>query len=168
MKNRGLPVPAGGIDRMIVALRGQRVMLDADLARLYGTDTRTLNQAVRRNRERFPDDFVFHLTEDEKAEVITNCDHLAGLKYSPVLPYAFTEHGAVMAAGVLNSERAVEVSVFVVRAFVRMRKLLSAHRELALKLVELERRVTRQDARVAALFDAVRQLMRLPGKGGTR
>ncbi|MEO0074255.1 MAG: ORF6N domain-containing protein [candidate division WOR-3 bacterium] len=162
MSARELAVAGADIDRMIINLRGQKVMIDADLARLYGVETRVLNQAVRRNRERFPDDFVFQLTEEEKAEVITNCDHLASLKFSPVLPYAFTEHGAVMAAAVLNSARAVEVSVFVVRAFVRMRKLLSGHRELALKLAELERRVTRQDARIAALFDAVRQMMRLP------
>lgn len=166
--SRGGLVPARDIEKTIVGLRGQRVMIDADLARLYGVDTRTLNQAVKRNRDRFPDDFVFQLTDDEKAEVITNCDHLAGLKYSPTLPYAFTEHGAVMAAGVLNSERAVEVSVFVVRAFVRMRKLLSTHRELVLKMGELERRVTKQDASIAALFDAVRQLMRLPAERGNR
>lgn len=164
MTTRELVVSGREIDRMILTLRGQRVMIDADLARLYGVETRVLNQAVRRNRERFPDDFVFQLTEAEKTEVITNCDHLSGLKFSPVLPYAFTEHGAVMAAAVLNTARAVEVSVFVVRAFVRMRKLLSGHRELALKLAELERRVTRQDARIAALFDAVRQMMRLPPK----
>jgi hypothetical protein len=163
-RSAGGLVAAGEIDRAIVALRGHKVMLDADLARLYGVDTRALNQAVRRNRDRFPEDFVFQLTESEKAEVITNCDHLRGLKFSPVLPHAFTEHGAVMAAGVLNSERAVEVSVFVVRAFVRMQKLLSARRELALKLSELERRVAKQDASIAALFDAVRQLMRLPAR----
>lgn len=165
MAARELALAGGEIDRMIITLRGQKVMIDADLARLYGVETRVLNQAVRRNRERFPDDFIFQLTEAEKAEVITHCDHLASLKFSPVLPYAFTEHGAVMAAAVLNSARAVEVSVFVVRAFVRMRKLLSGHRELAAKLAELERRVTRQDARIAALFDAVRQMMRLPPRG---
>lgn len=163
-KTQAYLVPVRQVERAIVEVRGQRVMLDADLAALYGTTTRRLNEQVRRNRERFPDDFVFRLTPQEKAQVVAKCDHLGRLKYSPVLPYAFTEHGAVMAASVLNTARAAEVSVFVVRAFVRMQRMLSGHRELALRLSELERRVSRQDARVAALFDAMRHLMRLPSK----
>lgn len=150
------------VEPTIRFLRGQHVVLDSDLARLYGVTTRALNQAVKRNRERFPSDFVFQLSAVERNEVVTKCDHLKRIRYSPSLPYAFTEHGAVMAAGVLRSERAVEVSVFVVRAFVRMRRMLAAHRELARKLGELERRMTKHDASIAALFDAIRQLMRLP------
>lgn len=103
------------IESLILAIRDQRVMVDADLAGLYGVETRTLNQAVKRNADRFPKDFMFRLTSGEKSEVITNCDHLRHLKYSKSLPYAFTEHGAIMAATVLNSPQAVSMSVFVVR-----------------------------------------------------
>jgi hypothetical protein len=98
-------------------------MLDTDLARLYGVSTKRLNEQVKRNRDRFPDDFMFQLTPDEKAEVVANCDHLQRLKFSPALPYAFTEHGAIMVASVLNTSRAIEVSVYVVRAFVKLRVL---------------------------------------------
>ncbi len=134
-------------------------MLDADLAELYGVKTKALNQAVSRNPERFPEDFMFRLTEREKAEVVTNCDHLAGLKFSPVLPYAFTEHGAIMAASVLRSERAVKVSVHVVRAFVKLRQVLSSHRQLARKLEALERRLDGHDEEIAVLLAAIRELM---------
>jgi hypothetical protein len=143
-------------------LRGQRVMLDADLAALFGVSTRALNQAIKRNLDRFPADFLFRLDPEEKAEVVTNCDHLSGLKFSPHLPYALTEHGAVMAATVLNSKKAAEASVFVVRAFVRMRQLLATHRQLALKLAELESRVASHDKSIQALLDAIRGLMQPP------
>ena len=112
------------ISRRILLIRNHKVMLDTDLAELYGVETRALNQAVRRNIERFPADFMFQLTKEEKREVITNCDHLARLKFSPKLPRVFTEHGAIMAATVLNSPPAVAMSVYVVRAFIRMREQL--------------------------------------------
>src|SRR6476620_7016832 len=96
---------------------GQRVMLDEDLAELYGVATKRLNEQVKRNRERFPSDFLFQLTASEKAEVVANCDHLAKLKFSKALPYAFTEHGAIQAANVLASAQAVEMGIYVVRAF---------------------------------------------------
>jgi hypothetical protein len=112
-------VPARPVERCILAIRGERVILDADLDRLYGVTTKALNQAVRRNVARFPDDFTFLLTPQEKTEVVTNCDHLRSLKFSPVSPRAFTEHGALMAANILNSPRAVAMSVYVIRAFVR-------------------------------------------------
>ena len=101
-------------------------MLDADLAELYGVSTKRLNEQVKRNHERFPADFMFQLTEEEKAQVVANCDHLNRLKFSPVLPHAFTEHGALMAASVLSTPRAVETSVFIVRAFVRLRQILAS------------------------------------------
>ena len=107
-----MPLPAERIENRILTLRGHRIMLDTDLAEVYGVKTRTLNQAVKRNRERFPKDFMFRLTVREKQEVITNCDHLSRLKFSRALPFAFTEHGAIMAASVLNSPRAIEASVF--------------------------------------------------------
>lgn len=152
-------VPLRRIERCILEIRGERVILDADLAALYDVPTKRLNEQVKRNRKRFPADFMFQLTEDEKAEVVANCDHLARLKFSPALPYAFTEHGAIMAANVLKSKRAVEVSVLVVRAFVHLRRLLESHAELARKLDALEKKYDRQ---FRVVFEAIRQLMEPP------
>jgi hypothetical protein len=155
-------ISADQIDAGIVLIRGQKVMLDADLARLYGVSTKRLNEQVRRNKDRFPADFVFKLTAEEKAEVVAKCDHLSRLKFSPVLPHAFTEHGAVMLASVLNSKIAVEASVEVVRAFVRLRHILATHKELDAKLTELEVRLEAHDEDILALFEAIRQLMQPP------
>ena len=153
-----------GLQQRILVLRGERVMIDSDLAELYGVEARVLNQAVKRNLNRFPVDFSFVLTKEEKQEVITKCDHLARLKYSPHLPRVFTEHGAIMAASVLNSPRAVEMSVFVVRAFVRLRQLLVEHKELAERLDELEARVARHDNTLSTLVAAIRQMATPPAK----
>jgi len=114
------------------------------------------SSATRTPCNRFPDDFMFQLTSEEKAEVVANCAHLRRLKFSPNLPYAFTEHGAIMAANVLNSERAVEASVEIVRAFVRLRQILASNRELSRRLNDLERKYDRQ---FKVVFDAIRQLM---------
>ena len=149
-------IPVERIDTRILAIRGHKVMIDADLAQLYGVPTKVLNQAVKRNAARFPEDFMFQLTAKEKLEVVTNCDHLARLKFSSTLPFAFTEHGALMAASVLNTPRAIEVSVFVVRAFVRLKQALDSHKELARRLAQLE---ALTDARFKAVFDALRDLM---------
>ncbi len=137
-------------------------MIDADLAALYGAQTRVLNQAVKRNQERFPREFVFALTRAERDEVITNCDHLARLKFASTMPFAFTEHGALMAASVLNTPRAVQVSLYVVRAFVQLRDLLASSKELAKKLEELERKLDTHDQAIAGILDAIRQLMAPP------
>jgi hypothetical protein len=152
-------VKVGYIERRILLIRGEKVIIDADLAGFYGVTTKRLNEQVKRNRRRFPTDFVFRLTEAEKSEVVAKCDHLAKLKYSNSLPYAFTEHGALMAASVLNTLRAVEVSVFVVRAFVRLRETLVSHSELARRLYELERRLADHDEQILSLVSAIRQLM---------
>ena len=144
------------ISRRILTVRGQSVILDSDLAALYLVSTSALNQAVKRNAGRFPEDFAFRLTTKEKEEVVTKCDHLSRLKFSPVLPFAYTEHGTIMAASVLNSQRAVETSVFVVRAFVLMRETMASHRGLAQRLSVLE---TTYDARFRVVFDAIRALM---------
>ncbi len=154
-------VPYEVIDRRILHLRGHKVLLDADLAELYGVPTKALNQAVKRNRERFPEDFVFQLAAAEKVQVVTLCDHLARLKYAKALPYAFTEHGALMAASVLNSPRAVEMSVFVVRAFVRLSQVLATHAVLARKLSALEKQY---DEQFKVVFEAIRALMKEPAK----
>ena len=152
-------IPTERIDNNILAIRGHKVMIDADLAALYGVTTKRLNQQVRRNIERFPEDFMFELNAREKAEVVANCNHLAKLKYSPSAPLAFTEHGALMAASVLNTPRAIEVSVYVVRAFVRLKQALDTHKELAARIAKLE---ARTDARFKAVFDALRELMAPP------
>jgi len=151
-------IPVEVIEQRILLIRGLRVILDADLAVLYGTTTKRLNEQVRRNRDRFPQDFMFQLTKREKAEVVAICDHLAKLKFSPVLPNAFTEHGAIMVASVLNTKRAIQISVFVVRAFVKLRELLSMHKELAHKLAELERKLQNHDESIQSLVVAIRQV----------
>jgi hypothetical protein len=155
----GLPIPIEQIQQSILLIRGQKVMLDADLAQLYGVSTKRLNEQVKRNRDRFPEDFMFQLSAEEKTEVVAKCDHLAKLKYSPTHPYAFTEHGAIMLAAVLNTPRAIEVSVFVVRAFVRLRQMLTTHKALAHKLAEIERKVETHDEAIRSLVSAIRQLM---------
>ena len=143
-------------------------MLDADLAELYGVQTRALNQAIKRNAERLRPDFMFQLNAMEKAEVITNCDHLAKLKYSPSLPYAFTEHGALMLGNVLKSSRAVELSLLVVRAFVQIREMLSTNKDIAAKLDQMERKLTSHDQAIAGLIHAIRTLMAPPAPARRR
>lgn len=157
-------VPLQEVEKCILILRNTRVILDADLARLYGVSTKVLNQAVRRNLFRFPADFLFQLSESEKQEVVTICDHLKNTKFFKGLPYAFTEHGVVMAASLLSSSRAVEVSIYVVRAFVKMRKMITEHKELVSKLAELEQKVSGHDQNIRALFATIRSLMETPQK----
>jgi len=137
--------PPRPIASLILDLHGRKVMIDADLAEVYGVTTKVLNQAVARNTDRFPADFVFRLTPNEKLEVVTNCDHLARLKFSPVLPRAFTEHGAIMAATVLNSPQAVAMSVYVVRAFIGMRGQLAANAAILKRLAEIDRTLLQHD-----------------------
>ena len=115
------------LEARILTIRCQKVLLDADLATIFGVPTKRLNEQVKRNAGRFPRDFIFQLTSEEKLEVVAICDHLAQLKFSKSLPYAFTEHGAIMAAMVLNSVEAVKMSVFVVRAFTQIREQLAAN-----------------------------------------
>jgi len=158
-------LPSVPIDARILLLRGQRVMLDADLAQLYGVATKRLNEQVKRNRDRFPADFMFQLTPDEKAEVVATCDHLGSLKFSPSLPTAFTEHGAVMLAAVLQSPAAVAASIQVVRAFVRLRAMLVEHGDLARRIDALE---ARYEGHFKIVFDAIRALMTPPDKPARR
>ena len=138
-------------------------MLDSDLAELYGVPTKRLNEQVRRNKDRFPIDFMFQLTPEEtenlKSQFATSRSGWGGRRK---LPNAFTEHGAIMLASVLNSERAIEASVYVVRAFVRLRELLVTHKEVAQKLAELERKTAGHDEDIKSLFTAIRQLMTPP------
>jgi hypothetical protein len=142
----------------ILTIRSQRVILDADLARLYGVETRALNQAVKRNTDRFPKDFLFQLNQAEKAEVITNCDHLRGLRFAKSLPFAFTEHGALMAANVLNSPEAVKMSVYVIRAFIKIREELATNAAILKRLAEIDKTLLVHDS---ALRDVYHKLLPL-------
>jgi len=154
-------IPAERIERAILMLRGQRVMLDADLADLYGVETRVLTQAVGRNKDRFPADFMFRLTKDEfddlkSQSVISRSGEWGGRRYPP---YAFTEQGVGMLSSVLRSKRAVQVNIEIMRAFVRLRQLLASHADLARKVDALEKKY---DAQFKVVFDAIRQLMTPP------
>lgn len=172
-KGTALISNSADIGRRILVIRGRKVLVDADIAALYAVTTKRLNEQIRRNKHRFPRDFVFRLTSAERDEVVANCDHLARLRFSPNLPYAFTEHGAIMAASVLNTARAVDVSVFVVRAFVRLRDAIATNKELARKLDELEsktanlsvehdRLASSTRAQFKEILNALRQLMSPP------
>jgi hypothetical protein len=150
------------VQSKILYIRGEKVIIDSDLADLYGVPTKRLNEQIKRNSERFPPDFVFQLTKVEKDEVVANCDHLRKLKFSPVLPYAFTEHGAIMAASVLNSERAVQTSIYVVRAFVKLRQMLAPYKELMGKLDQLEKKLQIHDKQIIDIIQAIKLLMPPP------
>jgi hypothetical protein len=182
MKKTESIVPVEKIGRLILVIRGQRVMLDSDLAEMYGVPTKVLNQAVRRNLDRFPADFMFKLNNQEvrnlRSQFVTSNAtgeppdeddfapllEKAGRGGRRYLPYVFTEHGAIMAANVLNSDRAVQASVYVVRAFVKLREFLSSHKEMGHKLKELEARLDSHDDDIRALVSAIRQLMAPPAK----
>jgi hypothetical protein len=162
MKKRALVIPTDSVQTRILTIRGQKVILDSDLADIYGVTTKRLNEQVKRNARRFPLDFLFRLTPMGRREVVANCDHLTELRFSPTLPYAFTENGAVMAANVLNSAQPVRTSVFVVRAFIRMRELLTGSKELAMELKKLEAKLTaRLDVHETAIVDVLRRIMQL-------
>jgi phage regulator Rha-like protein len=159
-------IPVEIIEKKIYLIRGHKVMLDSDLAELYGVETKRLNEQVRRNPKRFPDDFMLQLTEEE-AESLRS--HFATLKsgrgkHRKYLPYAFTEQGVAMLSSVLNSDRAIEVNVQIMRTFVKLREMLSTHKDLARKLADMEKKY---DAQFKVVFDAIRQLMAptVPKKG---
>jgi hypothetical protein len=156
-QNSPLPEEGDSIASLIITLRDKKVLLDSDLAALYGVATKVLNQAIKRNRDRFPEDFMFRLTTKEfadlKSQIVTSNLTRGGRRY---LPYAFTEHGALMAANILQSPRAVQTSIAVVRAFLRLRSLALSVEQLTDKIVALENKYDRQ---FKTVFDAVRQLL---------
>jgi len=163
-ESSGSVVPIEHIESRILLVRGHKVLLDADLAALYGVETRILNQAVKRNRERFPADFMFRLSAKELGAwrsqfVMSNPGARMGLRRPP---FAFTEHGALMVATVLNSPRAVQTSVYVVRAFIRLRQFLATHKDLARRLEEHEKRLSTHDQAIAGLMNTIRTLMAPP------
>ena len=166
MSKKKLQMPVQHIEQKIYLIRGIKVMLNSDLAELYGVETKVLTQAMKRNIERFPEDFMFQLTIKEwevlRSQIVTSKKGRGGRRYPP---YVFTEHGATMLASVLKSKRAVKASILVVRAFVRLRELLTTHKEITRKLIQLERKLAGHDSDIKMIFDAIKQLMKpLPSK----
>ena len=157
-------IPIERVAHAILVLRNQRMMLDYNLAVLYGVETRALKQAVRRNRDRFPGDFMVELSEQEIELMVSQFVTPDRRKFGGAKPMAFTEHGIAMLSGVLNSERAVRVNIAIMRVFVKLRQSLESNRELAQKFSELERRVDKHDDEIAAILEAIRQLMAPPEK----
>lgn len=168
MANELAHAGAEGIQSLILTLSGQRVMLDSDLARIYGVTTGQLNQALKRNLSRFPRDFAFQLERKEFANLISQSVISSSYGGRRTLPWVFTEHGAIMLASVLSSPVAVDASVRVVRAFVYLREQLLANRELSRKFVELEKRLDASDESIAALFEAIRRLLEPPASDETK
>jgi hypothetical protein len=144
------------VQSKIMVIRGEKIMLDRDLAGMYGVSTKALNQAVTRNIERFPPDFMFRLAPKEKDELVTNCDRFHSLKHSSVMPRAFTEQGVAMLSSVLKSQRAVEVNILIMRAFVKLRQMAESHKDLFDKISEMEKKY---DEQFRIVFEAIRQLM---------
>jgi hypothetical protein len=164
MKTTSL-IPQEIIENKIFLIRGKKVMIDSDLAGLYGVTTKALNQAFKRNRGRFPDDFVFELSKIEKNYLVTNCDHLASLKFSYRLPNAFTEPGVAMLSSVLNSEKAVQVNIQIIRTFIKMREMIISNSGLRKKVEEMERKY---DKKFAVVFQAIIKLMKEPNESGKK
>lgn len=163
-KKADIAIPDEVVINKIFIVRGKKVMIDTDLAELYGVSTKRLNEQVKRNMKRFPEDFMFQLNQGEKQILIENFAHLNRLKYSPNLPFVFTEHGAVMLASVLNSERAIEVNVQIVRIFTQMRELVLTHKDILLKLEQLERKVVGHDDDVKVIFGYLKELLNPPSE----
>ena len=157
MKNEVALIPAQRIEGVIYMIRGQKVMLDRHLAQLYGVETRVLNQAVRRNKDRFPNDFMFTLTRQEIRD-LSQIVISPGLKHAPNV-FAFTEQGVAMLSSVLNNPRAIKVNLEIMRAFVRLRGMMVSQKEVARKLAELEKHLQDHDEQIQTIFTAIRQLM---------
>lgn len=155
-------VSAEVIEQRIFLIRGRKVMLDRDLAELFGVKTKHLNRQVKRNIRRFPEEFMFQLTKKEKDELVPIWHQFKKMKHSYILPYAFTEHGVAMLASVLNSERAIKISIIIIKTFVKLREIISTHKKLAYKLNELERKIEKHDGAIQDIFEAIRQLMAVP------
>lgn len=155
-------MPQEVIAKKIFIIRGHKVMLDRDLAELFGVQTKQLNRQVKRNLQRFPTEFMFRLTRKEKDELVPKWHQFDKMKHSYVLPYAFTEHGVAMLASVLNSQRAIRMSIVIVKTFVKLREMMSMHKEVFFKLNELERRIQIHDKDIGDIFEAIRQLIGIP------
>ena len=158
-------IPQEIIEGRIFILRGKKVMLDWDLGALYQVPTKRLNEQVKRNRRRFPPDFMFRLGAEEMSELVAKCDRFARMKHSSSRPYAFTENGVAMLSSVLNSERAIDVNIQIMRTFTKIRELLGTHADLRRRLEEME---TKYDYQFKAVFDAIKSLISGPDKNAKR
>jgi phage regulator Rha-like protein len=157
-------IPVEVIEKKILLIRGQKVILDRDLAELYGVEVKQLKRQVRRNMDRFPTDFMFQLSKEEHESLRRHFGTLKRGEHSKYLPYSFTEQGVAMLSSVLNSKRAIKVNIEIMRAFVRLREILSTHKELAHKLMALERKIGKHDEEIKVIFEAIHQLMMPPEK----
>lgn len=164
-----LLVPDEVVKNKILLIRGKKVMIDRDLAELYGVTTFRLNEQVKRNKKRFPEDFMFQVTKEEKQQLIERYENLKTLKFSPSLPHVFTEHGAVMLASVLNSDRAIAVNIQIVRIFAQIRELLLTHKDILIKLEQMEKKMIKQggklqkhDQDIRLIFEYLKQLLNPP------
>lgn len=157
-------IPVERIENKIFMIRGQKVMIDKDLAELYNVETKQLNRQVKRNIKRFPAEFMFQLTEEEKIELVTNWHRFNSLKHSSSKPYAFTEHGVAMLASVLKSERAIRISIMIVKTFIKLKQYIKSHRELAGKISEIESKYNKHDTQIQAIFKALRKMIEEPVK----
>jgi len=155
-------VPQEVVENKIFLIRGHKVMIDRDLAELYGVETKYLNRQIRFNKDRFPKEFMFRLTSGERNELVQICHRFETMKHSTSTPYVFTEHGVAMLSSVLNSKRAIRINILIIKTFVKLREILSTHKELAHKLKELEGKIENHDIEIQAIFDAIRQLMEPP------
>ena len=153
-----MSIKENNISSLIYFIRGEKVMLDYDLAALYDVETRALKQSVRRNMKRFPEDFMFILSASEWREVITNCDNLGSRKFSPARPFAFTEQGVAMLSSLLNSDRAISVNIQIMRVFTRLRTMLESHKEILQRLELLEKKDIELDDKVNLIFEYLKQL----------
>ena len=152
-------IPEEVIENKIFLIRRHKVMLDRDLAELYGVETKYLNRQVRSNMDRFPDEFMLRLTTDERNELVQICHRFETMKHSNSMPYAFTEHGVAMLSSVLNSKRSIKINILIIKTFVKLREVIITHKELAHKLKELEGKFEKHDTEILMIFDAIRQLM---------
>ena len=152
-------VPNELIASRILLIRDQKVMIDSDIAELYGVTTKRLNEQVKRNISRFPSNFMFELTKEEKNQVVANCDHLEKLKFSPVLPKVFTEHGIMMVANVLTSERAIQVSIQIIEVFIKMREMLTDNLSLKLDIEEIKKKLSSHSKNIELVFNYLDELI---------
>ncbi len=157
-----ITIPTQIVEERIFFIRGVRVMIDRDLAELYGVETKYLNRQVKRNIDRFPKEFMLQLSIEEKNELVTNWHRFESLKHSTKLPYGFTENGVAMLATVLRSDRAIKISIHIIKTFVKLRQVISSHKELASQLNKLEDKVDNHDTAIKAIFEAIQQLIKQP------
>ncbi|PCH95508.1 MAG: hypothetical protein COB85_04465 [Bacteroidetes bacterium] len=163
-----ITIPAEIVEERIFLIRGVKVMIDRDLAELYGVETKYLNRQVKRNIDRFPKEFMLQLSLEEKNELVTNWHRFESMKHSTKLPYGFTENGVAMLATVLRSDRAIKISIHIIKTFVKLRQVISTHKELASQLSKLEDKVDNHDSSIKAIFEAIQQLLEQPKKSRKR